>query len=344
MYFTHLKIFRTLILFFFVLSFITINAQKAPFLKFHEDGKFKIVQFTDVHLKVENPQRCDSVLNMMRTILSNEKPDLVVLTGDVCTSEIVKEAWATVTKPMIEAKIPWAAVFGNHDHEHKFTNKQIMDYLMTLPYNLSQYGPPNISGSGNYVLEIKGAKSNKTKNLLYCFDSNAYTWDREDEELGKYGWIMFDQIQWYREKSKQYTKKNYNIPYPALAFFHIPLPEYSLIKGFKTTVGDRDEEVCSPKINSGMYNAMLESKDVMGTFCGHDHNNNYIGTLNNIALAYGCKTGKDSYGKNEKGGRVIVLYEGERKFDTWITTLAEPQKYFVTYPDSFKKEKQPKKK
>jgi len=344
MYFEHLKTFRTLIAVFFVLSFVTINAQKAPSLKFHEDGKFKIVQFTDIHLKVENPQRCDSVINMMKTIIANEKPDLVVLTGDVCTSEIVKETWATVTKPMIEAKIPWAVVFGNHDHEHGFTNKQIMDYLVTLPYNLSQYGPANISGSGNYVLEIKGKKSNKTKNLLYCFDSRDYTWDKENEELGDYGWIMFDQIQWYREKSKQYTKKNNGNPYPALAFFHIPLPEYSLIKGFKTTVGDRDEEVCSPKINSGMYNAMLESKDIMGTFCGHDHNNNYIGTLNDIALAYGCKTGKDSYGKNEKGGRVIVLYEGERKFDTWITTLSEPQKYFVTYPESFKKEKQPKQK
>jgi 3',5'-cyclic AMP phosphodiesterase CpdA len=314
-----------------------INAQKSSILKFRQDGKFKIVQFTDVHLKAENKLRSDSVLTTMKTILVNEKPDLVVLTGDVCTSDKVKESWAKVITPMVEAKIPWAAVFGNHDHEHGFTNKQIMNYLLTLPYNYSQMGPKSISGAGNYILEIKGSENNKTKALLYCFDSNAYTANKDDKELGEYGWIKFDQIQWYREKSKQFAQKNNGVPYPALAFFHIPLPEYKEIKVFKTTVGDREEDVCSPQINSGMYNAILESQDVMGTFCGHDHNNNYIGTLNNIALAYGCKTGKDAYGKNEKGGRVIVLYEGERKFDTWITTPTAPQKYFVSYPESFKK-------
>jgi len=73
----------------------------------------------------------------------------------------------------------------------------------------------------------------------------------------------------------------------------------------------------------------------MGTFCGHDHNNNFIGVLNKIALAYGCKTGRDAYGTLDKGGRVIVLYEGERKFDTWIHNTSESNKYFVTYPGSF---------
>lgn len=75
----------------------------------------------------------------------------------------------------------------------------------------------------------------------------------------------------------------------------------------------------------------------MGTFVGHDHVNDYIGCLNNICLAYGCKTGLDSYGELPKGGRVIVLYEGERKFDSWIHNTDESQKYFVSYPESFKK-------
>jgi predicted MPP superfamily phosphohydrolase len=326
-------------------SFITIlllfisemNAQKTPNLKFDQDGKFKIMQFTDVHLKVQNKPRCDSVMNTITIVLAKEKPDMVILTGDIATSEDVKLAWSTVTKPMRDAGIPWAVVFGNHDHEHGFTNKQMMDYLVTLPLNLSENGPVNIFGSGNYILEIHGSKSNKTKALLYCFDSNAYTGEKDNPELGDYDWIKNDQIQWYRKKSIEYTKKNMGKPLPALAFFHIPLPEYNLVRSFSNTIGDKDEEVASPVINSGMYNAMYESKDVVSVFCGHDHNNNFIGTLNNIGLAYGCKTGKDAYGRLDKGGRVIVLYEGERKFDTWLTTINESGKYFVTYPDSFKK-------
>ncbi|MFZ1290502.1 MAG: metallophosphoesterase family protein [Melioribacteraceae bacterium] len=340
MKFSTIDIFRKkflLIHILFIMFFLQINAQTMTDLKFDENGKFKIIQFTDIHFDIENQSESDSVINNMTNIIVDEKPNLVVLTGDIVTSKPVEKAWEKVTEPMRVAKIPWAVVFGNHDHEHGYTNKEIMDYLVTLPNNYSEYGPENISGIGNYVRQIKSSDSEELKAILYFMDSNAYTGEENNTELGDYDWIKFDQIKWYREQSKNYTQKNDMEQLPALAFFHIPLPEYDLIKKFPTTVGDRDEEVCSPKINSGMYNAFLESKDVMGMFVGHDHENNYIGTLNNICLAYGCKTGKNSYGKLDKGGRVILLYEDERKFDTWLHTTNELVKNFVTYPDSFSK-------
>lgn len=325
--------------FFMIVLLLVTSAypQNKSSLKFDNEGKFKIVQFTDVHYMLDNKERCDSVLDIMTDVIEAEKPGLVILTGDVFTSGDIKTGWSEVTSPMRKAGIPWAVAFGNHDHEQGVSNKEIMDFLVTLPLNMSEYGPKNISGIGNYILEVQGSKENAAKALIYCFDSNAYPYEKENPELGDYDWIKFDQIQWYREQSKIYTARNGSKPFPALAFFHIPLPEYNSIKIFAATVGDRDEEVCSPKINSGMYNAMLESGDVMGTFCGHDHNNNYIGTLNKIALAYGCKTGLDSYGDLPKGGRVVVLYEGERKFDTWIHTTKDSKKYFAQYPDNFKK-------
>jgi Calcineurin-like phosphoesterase len=326
---------KIILIFSFFISIGSVHGQSIDTLKFNRNGKFKIVQFTDTHLKENNISQTDSVLMIMKTVLETEKPDLVMLTGDIATSDNVKAAWSTVTKPMIDAKIPWAVVFGNHDREHGYTNKQIIEYLVTLPYNCSQFGPPDIYGVGNYVLEIYASTSREIKALLYCLDSNAYTGEKDNSKLGYYDWIKFSQIEWYRETSLQYTRKNDGAPFPALAFFHIPLPEYSTIRSFSTTVGDMDEGVSSPKINSGMYCAMYESKDIMGVFVGHDHNNNYIGCLNNICLAYGCKTGLEAYGKLDKGARVIVLYEGERRFDTWIYTLNQLKKYFVSYPSSF---------
>ncbi len=324
----------------FLLGTIQLSqAQKSPILRFNAEGKFKIVQFTDIHMKEYHEGKRDSVIQLMTIILKAEKPDFVMLTGDIATSENVKKAWLTVVQPMIDPRIPWAAVFGNHDWEHAYSNKQMMEYLVTLPYNCSQFGPKKLGSSGNYVLEIKASGKRKTEALIYCFDSNAYTEDRENPELGDYGWIKFDQIEWYRKTSAKYTQKNDSKPLPALAFFHIPLPEYKIVQQMKSTIGDKEENIASPLINSGMYNAMLEMKDIMGTFVGHDHNNNFIGCLNNISLAYGCKTGLESYGHLPKGARIIQLYEGKRKFDTWIHTLKSDREYFVRYPESFNEKK-----
>lgn len=56
-------------------------AQKRE-LKFSKDGKFKIVQFTDVHFKYGNPAS-DVALERINQVLDAEQPDLVVFTGDV---------------------------------------------------------------------------------------------------------------------------------------------------------------------------------------------------------------------------------------------------------------------
>jgi hypothetical protein len=316
-------------------------------LRFNQDGKFRIVQFTDIHFKSDS-YRSDSALMLMKDVIEKENPDLVILTGDVVTSENAFQGWLSVSKIMIDAHVPWAAVLGNHDPEFKngITKKEIMETIGGLPYNLTERGPEDVSGEGNYILEVKSSTSNEIAALLYFLDSQMYP----EKDMGRYDWIKFDQVAWYRKQSNAYSIKNDFNPFPALAFFHIPLPEFKEVIGQKTTVGIYEETVCAPDLNSGMYTSMLECKDVMGVFVGHDHDNNYIGCLRGICLAYGNVTGRECYGKIGRGARVIELYEGERKFDTWILKLYncdrdkdswEPtndyQKiFFVTYPDSFR--------
>lgn len=85
-------------------------------------------------------------------------------------------------------------------------------------------------------------------------------------------------------------------------------------------VGFFGEPVCDPQLNSGLFNAMLECGDVMGVFCGHDHNNDYAINNRGILLAYGRYSGGDTvYNDIPNGGRVIVLKEGSRHFTTWVT-------------------------
>ena len=340
-----------LILFLIVNVIVAISApkNKKPILKFNEDGKFKIIQFTDIHFKY-NSYRSDSALMMMKAAIEAEKPDLIVLTGDVVCTDRTRDAWYSLSKTFIESEVPWAVILGNHDIESELTGKQIMEIVSDFPNSLTENGPEDISGAGNYILKIQGFKSSDPEAVLYFLDSHSGL--KKEDGLGRYEWIKSDQVEWYRNESKKLTAKNGGKPYPALAFFHIPLIEYNEVWGAKTTVGVKEESVCSPDINSGMYNAFLESKDVMGMFVGHDHVNNYIGCLRGICMAYGQSSGRETYGK-PKGYRIIELYEGERKFDTWVQikynanrdkdtwkpTNSNERINFVTYPDSFAEKK-----
>ena len=342
---------KTILLLLLSLSLTPVSFAKnssKPVLHFNKTGKFKILQFTDIHFQY-NSFRSDSALLMIKAAVEKEKPNLVVLTGDVVCSKDTRQAWLALAKPLIAAKVPWAVTLGNHDIEYELSGKEIMETISGLPYKLTVYGPRNISGNGNYILKVQSSNSSETRAVLYFFDSHSGIKPKSD--WGSYDWVKSDQIEWYRNQSQKLTKKNDGKPFPALAFFHIPLPEYNEVWGKETTVGVKGESVCSPDINSGLYNAFLESADVMGMFVGHDHNNNYIGCLRNICMAYGQASGRQCYGDIGRGYRVIELTENERKFDTWVhiryicdrdKDIWEPtndngQRYVATYPGSFSK-------
>jgi hypothetical protein len=295
-----------------------VLAQK-PELKFNADNKFKIVQFTDTHIKPGDPLS-DVVFTTVAKVLDAEKPDLVVLTGDIVTGRPAQKGWEAITELIIRRKIPFAAVFGNHDDEHDLTRAQLAELIEKMPFSLMIGKTGNVSGYGNYVIQVRSSDGKSTAENLYFMDSNAYT---TIEGVGKYGWFHNDQIQWFRDQSRQIRKANGGKTIPALAFFHIPFPEYTqAYRNEKNpAIGVRLETEAAPTLNSGMFAAMLESGDVTATFVGHDHINDYVSYLYGIALCYGRFTGgKTTYGDLPNGGRVIELTEGNRAFKTWIRT------------------------
>lgn len=284
-------------------------------LKFDKNGQFKVAQFTDLHWSNNSPD-CSKTIEVIKSVLATEKPDIAILTGDVVTDTPAKEGWLRIAKIFEETKTPWAVTLGNHDDEAGISREGVFDLIENLPYFIGEKGP-KLTGSGNYVLPVMAHSGTKTAALLYCIDSHnkpsAY-------KYGHYDWIHFDQIDWYRKTSDQYTAQNNNTPLPALMFFHIPVLEFNNIVGKEKTVGNKEEGVASPDINSGMFCSMIEKKDVMGVFVGHDHDNDYIGIDQGIALAFGRTSGVDAYGKLERGGRIIKMYENKNQFDTWIRT------------------------
>ncbi|MBE6205285.1 MAG: metallophosphatase [Rikenellaceae bacterium] len=287
-------------------------------LRFNNEKKFKIVQFTDIHWIYGNPDS-DVAGVRMREVLDAERPDLVVFTGDLIFAKPAAKALDKALEPVVERGIPFAVTWGNHDDEQDMTRAELSAYISQKRGNLTST-TEGISGQTNYTLTVKSSVGDKTAAVVYVFDSNSYS---PIERVKGYDWIKHDQVQWYINRSRAFTAANGGKPLPALAFFHIPLPEYREATQNQNIymVGTRKEMACAPEVNTGLATAMLEAGDVKGVFVGHDHVNDYVVDWNGILLGYGRYTGGKTVYHDIPGGngaRVIELTEGSDAIHTWI--------------------------
>ena len=309
-----------------------LPAQSTGKLRFDRDGKFKIVQFTDVHY-IHNDPRSAVSLERIDEVLDAEHPDLVVFTGDVIFGKPAEEGLRTVLQRVSQRKIPFTVTFGNHDDEQGLSRKELFDIIKSIPYHLTDHAE-GTSGTGNHALTVKSSEGEADAFILYFFDSHSYS---SVEGIGGYDFIKHDQIDWYRTLSNSFTEKNGGNPVPSLAFFHIPLPEYNQAAANESAIlyGIRKEKACAPELNSGLFAAMKQQNDILGTFVGHDHDNDYVVYWKGILLGYGRYTGGNTvYNHLTNGARVFEINENSRTFDTWIR-LKDGTTSFVKYPDDF---------
>ncbi|KAH7309489.1 Metallo-dependent phosphatase-like protein [Stachybotrys elegans] len=264
---------------------------KKPKPRIRDNGRFKIMQIADMHLSTGVGACRDAIpdsykggsceadprtLDFVTKILEDEKPDFVVFSGDQVNGDTAPDATSAILKYaaiLTSRKIPYASIFGNHDDEKTTSRKGQMALLETLPYSLAQSGPSDISGVGNYYVEVL-ARGNSDHSALtvYLLDSHAYSPD--EHKYPGYDWIKPNQVEWFKKtatglkaKHKEYTHRHMDI-----AFIHIPLPEYR--DKNLARLGQWKEGVTAPKLNTGFRDALVEQGVVMVS-AGHDHCNDY---------------------------------------------------------------------
>lgn len=304
-----------------LMSSVAIGADlpAASSLKFKSDGTFKIVAFGDIHWN-GNTAEDQKTLKAMDAILAAETPDLVVYTGDNCTSDtlaVMLQGYAQFTAPVVRRGIPWAAMLGNHDAENgNFTRQAAFEATLGMAGNVSRPGPTNIHGFSNYVLPVMDTNGTQPEALLYVLDSNG---SFRDASFDTYDWIHQDQIQWYEQTSAA-CRQAYQKTLPACMFFHIPLPEINLHFAKGQVTGVEQETPCPSEINGGLWAALRENKDILAVFNGHDHINDFIANLGGLWMGYVRGISYHTYGKDgyAKGSRVIQLHLGSQVFDTWL--------------------------
>lgn len=207
-----------LILFLISVSVVAI----AQILQFNANGKFKIVQFTDTHY-IYQDERSEITLERIKEVMDTEKPDFVILTGDVIYGKPAEESYRTVLDLISLYKVPFGVVFGNHDDEQGLSKEQLMEIIESYPYNLTRC-EQEVSGHTNYILPVKSSDGLRNSAILYCLDSHSYS---QIQGIGGYDFIHFDQIQWYRQESEKLCKENGGRPLQAYAFFILPYQNFT---------------------------------------------------------------------------------------------------------------------
>lgn len=80
----------------FCISFLGVSAQSRSVFQFHKDGTFKIVQFTDLHWQ-HGSVNCAETIETLKHVLDTENPDMVVITGDVITKQVLPKIFCLLS-------------------------------------------------------------------------------------------------------------------------------------------------------------------------------------------------------------------------------------------------------
>ena len=272
-------------------------------LEFDIAGNFKILQLTDLHFGKHDEINL-STISAMRKLIKLEKPDLVVLTGDIVsgneydhTSTWFESRWRQAVMPMEETHTKYAVVLGNHDVQASLYPEDIIEYDMTFSSSETR----KMAGvkAANYYIDVGSTYR------LWFFNTN------DNRCNGKHSWgcVENDVIDWATSQSKINQ---------SIVFAHIPQRFFVRNTPINRT-GTKNELVSFPIYDNHLLE-FARYHNVIGWYHGHDHGNDYVGYIGKILIGYGRKSGYGGYNTigMEAGARVIVISNTSNSLDTWI--------------------------
>lgn len=222
---------------------------------FITDSDFKVMHITDVHIGggFLSKGYDEKALNAVALMVTKEKPDLVIVTGDVAFP-VPYSAGTFNNYSGIKAfgnlmetlGVYWDVTLGNHDSEaYSYFDREAVAALYgsgEFEHCLFQAGPEDVDGYGNHTIEVKNSKGIITQAIV-LIDSQAYIKDNIIESIkGTYDNIHANQVEWYETEIKRMNAENSKTikeiqgdvngglyekygTVKTQAFFHIPLVE-----------------------------------------------------------------------------------------------------------------------
>ncbi len=202
---------------------------------------FTILNLTD--FQIEHPSEDAEFRQVIDYLVESVEPDLITITGDLSYG---KAATLEEIGEILESySIPWAPVFGNHDHNEIETKiEEQCRILDSFPHCLFRTGPDmgmTNSGksmrAGNYVINIVEKEGNGfsvVKTLVFLDTGDETTYSADDNKGKKeyrngYNWdhLTSDQVEFYNDSVQSASRYSGNSDQGAILFIHMPVFAYA---------------------------------------------------------------------------------------------------------------------
>ena len=308
--------------------------------------EFKIIQFADLHFGTEGEQfhNVDEArtIGFMNDLVENEKPDLIVLSGDNIMNTGVAGARELIAI-MDAYQTPYTFVFGNHDAESSlpgYRKRDVSNYLEDcdspwLLYRSGYIEDTSENRYGNFSISLTDEKTGDLLGAIVIVDTGTY-----DQEAGSYQSITEGQIGWYQNEIGRLNaiyseqKNNAHEIIPTLTYGHMQLPEHFTAYR-KASDGDGADFVYRQTLGGWMENAVFGQEDAepspfytamkeMGSarsyLCGHMHGLSYHVKMDGILLGFCPQIG---VGTNQKKACKTFVYTFDEGFDLRLRLVEE---------------------
>jgi hypothetical protein len=284
---------------------IVSEAEDGVTIKKKSDGNFRVLMFTDTHIKGDKKLDNMTVSYMVENI-RKQNPDLVILGGDNVTYGFNKKRNVQLAELFENLGVYWATVLGNHEGDGflSYDRADVIKLFSSYDHCLVKEGRTDIDGHGNCTINILNADGT-LREVFFLMDTGDYMTAESKAEYGVtdedevYDGVKTSQVEWYKEKhdalETEYGK------FRSVTVVHIPPcqaeKEYA---EDEFLYGEKREGVCESGFDAGLFNAMKEKGSAQAVYFGHDHVNNFGVMCDGILLSYIQPSGYGAYNMQTK--------------------------------------------
>lgn len=302
-------------------------------LRFDENGKFKICVISDPQ---DGHPTHEAMIRFINEMLDETQPDIVVFLGDNVTKDSENlDSYTELLTPVTSRNIPFTFVFGNHDDECcEWSKEEILGVYQSYNGCLAYDADSSLHGCATHNLPVYSSDGSKIAFNLWLLDSGDYVFNEDGSEKC-YDCVRADQLEWYKNTSKQLEAASGGLV-PSIAFQHIITEEvvqkiflpsvfnignkvgyafddgknYTMLPNLANFDGILMEMSCPSIENDGEWNTFKERGDVLAVVTGHDHKSNFIADVDGIDSVQTSAATYNSYGETYlRSARLITIDE-----------------------------------